>query len=1005
MTPRRSPGTWELLQHIASLVADDAVDANVFAAVNQGLAHLACADVSVLIRFEPDSSLSIVAAHGAVAPVELDSPLRPGTAIVNRLQTISGPERWDGRGLAERLPCIAGFSPGARSALALPIRVGGRVWGLEVLVAAQSDAFTAGADVTLAELVAGISPTLAWANARRELCQVALEQAELRRVAEVATGATDPQEVFEALTQAASAVLHGYPTSLVCYDDDAHGILVATHGGGTSPGEVATPSAVSVPIMVGRQVWGSLVAGSSGDQLPPDGGRCLSRFAGVVAAVIESPQVRAALRAMADEQAGLRRVAELMAQGASTAVLFDAIASEVADLVNECTTLVRVDDETSYTVVGVGRSPTVVGTRIALVADQGLVTEVLRTRRPARVAEGPFRSGPTPAGDGHCLRAGVGVPIIVGNEMWGVLGCTSFEHRRLPGTERRLEQFAALVAAALANAQARAEMQALAGEQSALRRVADLAAREAPAEEVMQAVADQAARLSGVEFTSLLRFENGCSTIVSLAGAPQGIAVGMRASLEGDGAIPQVWRTGRPARVDDLSRAAGGWAEVVAGRGFSATVAVPIFIRGYLWGVLVVVSTDRPLPGGTEDHLVNFAELGGAGVSAAQTRLELRAVAEEQTALRKVAELVARGAPLEQVLEATAREASTLMGGMAAALMRYATDDEEAEVIAATRSPAPVGLRVPLTDDTGTGIVKQTKKAHRTDDFSTTSLAVVAAELGLGGAVTVPVIVEGTVWGTLSTTTAGPPIPPGTESRLTQFAELAAAAIAAAQNKNALLASRRRVLTTADETRRRVQRDVHDGAQQRLVHTIINLKLARDAMAAGDGQAERFVAEGLRNAERAGQELRDLVHGILPAALTLGGLRRGVESLADDLALPVSIRVEAPRLSAKIETTAYFVVAEALTNVVKHARAGSARVDVALREDVLVIDVVDDGSGGADAAGGTGLTGLQDRVQASDGDLTVSSPPGGGTHLQARIPITDPKDRCADPVISPHRDG
>lgn len=717
---------------------------------------------------------------------------------------------------------------------------------------------------------------------------------------------------------------------------------------------------------------------------------------GIVVTAITGGQARDELEAMARERASLRRVVDLT-QGVSQEVLLGTVAAEAADLVGECTTLLRVDGEMCATVVGVGRNGSAVGTRLTSPADLGLVAAIRRTRCPARSDDHQRETALTQARNERGIRTSVGVPIIVGNQVWGVLVCTSLEHRLLPDTECRLEQFAALVAAALVNAEARSRAQALAAEQAALRRVADLAAREAPVEAVMQAVSDQAARLAGVEFTSLLRFgRDGYSSIVSLAGAPKGIAVGMRASVEGGGAIAQVWRTGRPARVDDLSGVAGGWAEVVAGRGFSATVAVPIFIRGHLWGVLVVVSNDRPLPGGTEEHLVSFAELAGTGISAAESRAELREVAEEQTALRIVAELVARGAPLEQVLEATAREASKLMGGMAAALMRYGGEGE-AMVIAACNSPAPVGLRVPLTDDTGTGIVKQTGKPHRVDDFAATSLAAVAAGLGIVGAVTVPVIVEGSVWGTLSTTTSGPPIPPRAESRLMQFAELSAAAIAAAQNKNALLASRRRVLTTADETRRRVQRDVHDGAQQWLVHTIVNLKLAGDALAAGDGQVEQLVAEGLRNAERANQELRDLVHGILPAALTLGGLRRGVESLADDLALPVSIRVEAPRLSAKIETTAYFVVAEALTNVVKHARAGRALVDVALCEDVLVIDVVDDGVGGVDADAGTGLTGLQDRVQASDGVLTISSPPGGGTHLQARIPVIDANDRVPTP--------
>ncbi len=249
-----------------------------------------------------------------------------------------------------------------------------------------------------------------------------------------------------------------------------------------------------------------------------------------------------------------------------------------------------------------------------------------------------------------------------------------------------------------------------------------------------------------------------------------------------------------------------------------------------------------------------------------------------------------------------------------------------------------------------------------------------------------PVTVEGQVWGTLTTSTAGDPLPVGTEERLGQLAELAAAAIANAENKTKLTASRARVIATADETRRRLQRDVHDSAQQRLVHTIIALKLARDQIAAG-GAAAELVNEALANAERANGDLRDVVHGILPASLARGGLRAGLESLVTDLALPVDVHVATPRLPTDLETTAYFIVAEALTNVIKHAGASRAAVTVKVNDARLVIDVRDDGAGGADPAHGTGLTGLLDRVDASEGTLEITSPSGFGTTLLATLPL------------------
>jgi len=283
-----------------------------------------------------------------------------------------------------------------------------------------------------------------------------------------------------------------------------------------------------------------------------------------------------------------------------------------------------------------------------------------------------------------------------------------------------------------------------------------------------------------------------------------------------------------------------------------------------------------------------------------------------------VAELVAGGATLGEVFSSVAMEASHLLGNFPAALLRYEPGGV-AVVVAACNSPVPLGLRFPAHAGTGTGEVLRTGRPSRVADFRATALADVARQLGVGAGIPVPVLVEGRVWGTLSSSSSGLPVAAGTEERLVQFAELAAAAITNAVNRAKLTASRARVVATADETRRRLQRDVHDSAQQRLVHTIILLKLARDAISSGS-TATGLVDEALHNAERVNSELRDVVSGILPVALTRGGLRTGLESLVADLALPVDLRVTAPRLSTHTETPAYFIVAEALTNVVKHAR-------------------------------------------------------------------------------------
>jgi signal transduction histidine kinase len=255
--------------------------------------------------------------------------------------------------------------------------------------------------------------------------------------------------------------------------------------------------------------------------------------------------------------------------------------------------------------------------------------------------------------------------------------------------------------------------------------------------------------------------------------------------------------------------------------------------------------------------------------------------------------------------------------------------------------------------------------------------------------VAVPILVEARLWVVLAAGSASM-LPAGTEERLTRFGELVAAAIADAESRGALRASRARIVASADEARRRLARDVHDGAQQRQVHTVIALKQAQAALHDTDNRAAGLIEESLRQAQAATAALRELAHGIMPAALHRGGLRAGVDSLREHVSLPVQAQVLAERLPEPVEITAYFVAAEALTNVVKHAGATLARVHAFIAEGRLEVVVSDDGHGGADPAGGTGLIGLTDRVAAAGGTLSLSSPPGAGTTLSVALPIDQP---------------
>jgi signal transduction histidine kinase len=201
-------------------------------------------------------------------------------------------------------------------------------------------------------------------------------------------------------------------------------------------------------------------------------------------------------------------------------------------------------------------------------------------------------------------------------------------------------------------------------------------------------------------------------------------------------------------------------------------------------------------------------------------------------------------------------------------------------------------------------------------------------------------------------------------------------------------ASRARVIEAADAERRRVVRDLHDGAQQRLVHTIVTLKLARQGLGQNGGGVPALVQEALEHAEQATAELRELAHGILPSALSRGGLRAGIEALTSRMRVPVGTAISVGRLQAAVESTAYFVVAEALTNVAKHSRATRAEINVLVEDGVLRAQVRDNGVGGAGRNGG-GLVGLEDRLAVLNGTLEVESPTYGGTLITASIPLRE----------------
>jgi signal transduction histidine kinase len=247
-------------------------------------------------------------------------------------------------------------------------------------------------------------------------------------------------------------------------------------------------------------------------------------------------------------------------------------------------------------------------------------------------------------------------------------------------------------------------------------------------------------------------------------------------------------------------------------------------------------------------------------------------------------------------------------------------------------------------------------------------------------------MLDGRVWGVVIAVSRAEPLPADTESALEEFTQLIATAISNGQARSELAASRARIVAAGDEERRRVVRDLHDGAQQRLVHTIMMLKLADKALEDETHPAAPMVSDALEQAHTAMAELRELAHGILPSVLTLGGLRAAVDALASRMPIPVETAVSVDRLPAEVEATAYFVVSEALTNVAKHSHARHAEVTASVEDATLRVGVRDDGAGGA-RRDGSGLVGLGDRLAVLDGRLRIESLTGRGTLVEATIPL------------------
>jgi signal transduction histidine kinase len=371
------------------------------------------------------------------------------------------------------------------------------------------------------------------------------------------------------------------------------------------------------------------------------------------------------------------------------------------------------------------------------------------------------------------------------------------------------------------------------------------------------------------------------------------------------------------------------------------------------------------------------------------------ALAELQSALRRVATLVAGGVTPVEVYAAVTTELARCLGVYYAALWRYESDGAATLLVARDDDPGlknmPVGARFSLEGDSIPATVLRTGRPARMDSYENAagSTAARLRDLGLRAAVGAPIVVDGRVWGAAIVGSSRPgPLPPDTEARVADFTELVATAIANAQARAELTASRARIVAAADEARRRFERNLHDGAQQRLVSLGLQLRIMETSVPSGLGSLKEQISDVVDGLVGVSEEVQEISRGIHPAILSKGGLGPALKRLGRRSMVPVELDLAVDRrLPESAEVAAYYVVAEALTNATKHARASQVTVRAEAGDANLQLWICDDGIGGADSANGSGLTGLIDRVEALGGKMAISSQPGSGTSLLVEIPV------------------
>jgi GAF domain-containing protein len=886
-----------------------------------------------------------------------------------------------------------------------------------------------------------VATAISKAQAHDDLSGLAMEQAALRRVATLVARDASPGAVFDVVAMEVGTLLDTDITVVGRYDGDgaatAIGSWSASPGGvpvGTrsvlgghnvlslvaeterparvdgyddASGEAADiarhhgwSSSIAAPIIVEGRLWGvMLVATERPEPFPAGAEERLAAFTDLVATALANAQAHDEVLRFGEEQAALGRVATLVAAGAAPEQVFATVVDEASSLLGlERIEFVRYDGDNTGTVIAAsGDHPFPTGSTWSL-EDPSVMATVARTRRTARIDDyaalkGEIARTARSAG----FQSAIGAPLTVEGHLWGVIIAISTDPEPIPErSEARLAQFTELVATAVANAEARQALERVADEQATLRRIATLVARGVQPEELFAAVAEETAATFDA-ITALMRFEHDPPGAALLGVSKEaGLPVGTRWEFAEGMSSAEVYRTGRSARLssprgaDYWSSLSGPVAESGVRLGIVSQVSCPIVVEGGVWGV-ITVNGREDLPPDTEQRLEKFTDLVTTAIANADARNALAQLAEEQAALRRVATLVARGTEPATVFREVCNEAQALLGAERAGILRF-HDDRTVTVMANSggQGEHEVGVRISFDPGFVVDWVHETHQAARfdTDDPAAADMPEVVRVVGVRSAVGSPIVVDGELWGVITVASVNRSLPVGMERRLVDFTELVATAIANTESKSELTASRRRIVAAADDARRRIERDLHDGIQQRLIALSFRARaMTRRPPAELPGLAAEL-ADGLKDTS---EELREVSRGIHPTILTEAGLGPALRALARRSEIPVDVDVRlGERLPAPVEAAAYYIASEALTNVAKHAHANVVQLIATHDNGLLALEVRDDGVGGVDPDRGSGILGLTDRVEALGGTISITNPPGHGTAIAVELPIATP---------------